>query len=131
MKNIIKFINMQQEEDKQEIQHKPKMILLSSGNDNENIMLYDDTFILGKSNLESDAFDVLIFARRDVKTPTIPPFVKIISAYAFERCTKLETFTIPEVSQLEHIGNFAFAYSTIKSFTIPPHLKSIGIGAFL
>lgn len=99
-------------------------------NQKENIMYYDDKFILGKSNLESDVFDILYFARRDVKTATIPEFIREIAPFAFERCNKLEIINIPSDSQLKIIGKDAFCSTTIKSISIPLHLTSICRGAF-
>lgn len=52
-------------------------------NGKENIINFEDKFILGKTDLNSNVYDVLFYARRNIKTTTIPPFVKIISPYSF------------------------------------------------
>lgn len=49
----------------------------------ENISFYNDSFIIGKSDIKSDNFDILYFARRDIENAIIPPFIKIIAPFAF------------------------------------------------
>lgn len=41
--------------------------------ENNRYQKYGD-FIIGKSDVESDVFDVLVFAKRNVINATIPPF---------------------------------------------------------
>ena len=54
------------------------IIILIMPSDEENIFYYDNKFIIGKSDPKSDVFDVLIFARRDIKEALIPSFIKIL-----------------------------------------------------
>lgn len=61
---------------------------------NEYFLSIDNKMILGKSNLYSDVYDVLVFVSRDVKTITIPSFIKQISSYAFQH-SHIESIFIP------------------------------------
>ena len=97
----------------------------------ENIKNYNDTFIIGKSDIKSDIFDVLLFARRDLKTVEIPSFIKIIGPHSFSR-SLLESITIP--SHVTHICEYAFAHCMqLLKFEILPdsQLQIIGECALL
>lgn len=96
----------------------------------QNISYFDEKLILKKSDPKSDVFDILIFARRDIKTVVIPPFIKKIADYAFENCTSIESIEISENSKLQEIGRYAFHFSSIESISFPPHLMAIGKGCF-
>lgn len=48
----------------------------------QNIIFYNK-FILGKSYLKSELYDILYFAPLDIMTATIPPFIKKITFFAF------------------------------------------------
>ena len=96
----------------------------------QNIMYFDDKFIFQKSNPQSDIFDILIFARRDIQTALIPSFIKKISSCAFENCTSLKEIKFSENSELQECGYRAFYSSLIKSISIPPHLTKIGEECF-
>ena len=49
----------------------------------QNIRYFDDNKIVGKSDIKSSLFDVLLFAPRNIKIVTIPPTIKQISSHAF------------------------------------------------
>lgn len=89
-------------------------------NEIQNISYYDNSFIIGKSNLNYNFYDTLVFADKDVETPIIPPFIKRISSYAFNGCHKLKTIIIPDDSELNEICPFAFENSSLESIYIPP-----------
>ena len=89
-----------------------------------------DKFILGKSSVDKQEYDVLIFAERDIKNATIPSFIKIIGPYAFNFCMNLEKVKIAEDSKLEVIEKYAFSESSIKKIKIPCDLKRICRSAF-
>ena len=97
---------------------------------NQYFQYYQNDFILGKSNPKSDIFDVLVFARRDIKTAIIPSFIKQIGPYAFNNCQNLQNVKIPEKSELQIIGQGAFNYSTIESISIASHVSEICEDAF-
>lgn len=95
-----------------------------------NISVFDNSFIVGKSDLNQENFDVLLFARRNIEIATIPSFIRIIAPYAFNRCKLLKTATFSENSKLELIEKFAFNNSAIKSILIPSGVTKIGNSAF-
>lgn len=121
-------------------------------NKNKNIQYYDNKLIIGKSDINSDEFDVLLYANRDLETVIIPPFIKKIASsafsdciiesiiipkqvteigeYSFSGCKKLKTIEFENDSQLQIIGNYAFHISTLEEIYIPFHVKIIGKNAF-
>lgn len=50
---------------------------------NPNFQFYNHDFLLGKSQKNSEIFDVLIYARSDITDAVIPPQVKIIKEMSF------------------------------------------------
>lgn len=86
--------------------------------------------IIGKSSINSEFFDILIFCFRNVEKVTIPNFIRVIDSYSFNRCKQLKTVEIPFDSNLQEIKKKAFFNSSIEMFTIPSHLTSIEEGAF-
>ena len=74
---------------------------------------YDDQFILGKTDPKSDEFDVLLFARRDIKVANIPSFIKRIGPCAFGKCRKLEEVNFFPDSELEKNKFNALNFYTI------------------
>ena len=86
--------------------------------------------IIGKKTIESTIFDVIVFCSREVKSVTIPNFIKTIESYSFSECKQLTNVEFQEDSQLEIIKKSAFLGSQLFTFTIPPHLKRICQGAF-
>lgn len=65
---------------------------------NKNFLNYNGDYILSKSDTESDIFDVLIFARRDIVTAKIPSSVKVIACGSFYDCAKLYNVVFNEDS---------------------------------
>lgn len=74
----------------------------------------------------------------ELKVVNIASTVKTIGDRAFYDCANLEEVNIPQNSQLETIGEYAFAASPLESASVvpfteiylPPTLKSIGSNAF-
>lgn len=97
---------------------------------NQRYMKYGDNLIIGKSSIENDGYDVLIFCNRNAKKVTIPNFIRTIDNCAFQFCSSLRSVEIQDDSQLCEIGKESFAYTAIESFTIPSHLTKIGERAF-
>ncbi|KAK8883702.1 hypothetical protein M9Y10_042800 [Tritrichomonas musculus] len=97
---------------------------------NKQMIYLDNKLLLGKSHIESDNYDVLIFARRDIKDVIIPSFVRKIGSRAFEDCTYLRSIVFSDDSQLVSIGDHAFASSSINEILIPSTVKRIGNFAF-
>lgn len=97
---------------------------------NPRYLNYDGKYIIGKSSIEHENFDVLIFCNRDVKTAKIPNFIEIIGPYAFEQCFDLQKVEIPNDSKLRKICKNSFSFSSIEQIFIPPHITFIGERAF-
>lgn len=108
----------------------PSLIEVSISPQNKNYSLIDETFIVGKSNPESENYDLLLFACKDIEEATIPSFIKRICDYAFCRCNNLKSVTFSDDSELEEIGKYSFFSNDIKSITIPPSVKIIENFAF-
>lgn len=92
--------------------------------------MYDDNFLIGKSDINQQHYDVLIFASRNTITANIPHFIEIIAPYAFYNCKNLHQVIFSEHSKLRSIEKEAFSHSSIQNISIPPHLTKIGEGAF-
>lgn len=98
--------------------------------DNHYYKIYEDKFIIGKSMVETENFDNLVFAVKNIKKATIPYFIKHICSCAFQFCTELSTIDIMHNSMLQTIDRSAFSYSAIKSISIPSQVTRIGEDAF-
>lgn len=98
--------------------------------DNQYFSLYEDNIIIGKSSINEPNYDLLVFSVRDIKTATIPKFIKHICSYSFERCKRLKQISFENESNLQTIEKFAFNKSSIESITIPSQVSIIGKNAF-
>ncbi|KAK8871265.1 hypothetical protein M9Y10_006981 [Tritrichomonas musculus] len=98
--------------------------------DNPRYSLLDKKFIVGKSIIESDIFDILVFCFRNAKFASIPSFIKYIDSYAFENCSKLRNIEFSMNSEIKTIEKFAFYNTSIEKVRIPAHLKEIRTSAF-
>lgn len=98
--------------------------------DNKKYKTYENKIIIGKSNINQNNYDELLFCNRDTKNITIPNFIKHIKSYSFEDCNQLQTLEIPEDSQLQTIEDNSFAISSIKNIKIPSQVIRIGKCAF-
>lgn len=85
-------------------------------------------FIIGKRTIESENFDVLIFASRDVSDGTIPNFIKHIDSCAFYECLKLKSIKFKEDSVIESISSEAFCGSSIERISFPSSLNDLKKG---
>lgn len=88
----------------------------------------DGQIIIGKSTTKSENFDVLVFCARNVKEATIPNTIKVIDSYSFDNCNELHHLEIPDDSELQTVGGFAFSCTSIEKFTIPPKLSNLKNG---
>lgn len=96
----------------------------------ENIMCYQDEFIFGKLDINTDIFDILYFASRDIQSATIPSFIRIIGSNAFDGC-KLQTIHFSDDSELVSIGKYAFQNSKLTSISIPYRVTKIEMCTFV
>lgn len=97
---------------------------------NPRYVLNDGKIILGKSSLENDVYDVLVFLCSQNKV-TVPQSVKAIQKSAFCMCNNLRFVEFPENSQLQVIEEYAFESTAIQGISFPPHLSKIGPGLLL
>lgn len=97
---------------------------------NSNFLYLNSSLLLGKSDKNSNDYDVIIRAKRSIKKIVIPSFVKFIDPFAFYGCTMLQYVTFSDNAQLESIGKDAFVECPIKKISIPPHVNKIGKSCF-
>ena len=121
-------------------------------NSNSNLKYVDDTYLVSKSDPNSDEFDVLQFVRRSVTKFVIPSNIRIISScafrlssikeifipsritkigkFAFFRCDSLIKVEIPADSKLQIIDKYSFYSLNIKEFSVPSNVSKICHHAF-
>lgn len=99
-----------------------KEINLSSSN--KKFLYLNNSLFLEKTN-DSDSFDQLIFARRNIEYIIVPSCVKRICEYAFAHSTKLKTIEFLEDSKLQIIEKDAFNESSITNISIPSSVTTI------
>lgn len=90
----------------------------------------DNQLLLGKTNSFNNNYDVLIFARRDIKEVTIPANVTVIAQYSLAECYHLKSIKFSDQSSLSLISENAFCDSLIERISIPSHVTEIGCSAF-
>lgn len=90
----------------------------------------EDSFLLGKSDVKIDDFDVLIFARKNIEKVKIPSNIKRIGSYCFWCCKNLQSVEFSANSKLSSIGDGAFYSTQIENIQFPSHVKMIGNQAF-
>ncbi|KAK8844354.1 hypothetical protein M9Y10_024568 [Tritrichomonas musculus] len=122
-------------------------------NKTRNVISIDDKLIVGKSSIQSDEYDVLIFANRDIKKITIPSSIRIIDPFsfaqsaiesivvsahvrqicenAFSSCNRIKNVEFQPGSELQIIEKGAFSSSSIQSISIPPNVTQISESVFL
>ncbi|KAK8849967.1 hypothetical protein M9Y10_018560 [Tritrichomonas musculus] len=99
---------------------------------NKNFMFLPDQnkIMIGKSNIEQDDFDILMFACRDIKNVVVPSYIKRINSSAFFECRHLKNVEISDDSQLQSIGDCCFSYTTVRRITLPKNVVSSGSMTF-
>ncbi|KAK8896292.1 hypothetical protein M9Y10_014189 [Tritrichomonas musculus] len=90
----------------------------------------NEKLIVGKSNLNNDFYDNLVFASRDIDYALIPSNIKNINHYSFHQCRNLREIEFEKNSELNSIGNFAFNDTSLAEISIPSSVKHIGKFAF-
>ena len=99
--------------------------------ENKYYSLLDNTYLLGKSDKESDVFDVLCFATRDIEKAVIPSYIKVINNYAFQNCSQLRSLIFKPKSLLEKICIFTFSdIPGQEKIVIPPLVTYLGDFSF-
>lgn len=98
--------------------------------DNPRYKSYEDKLIIGKSKLENDYYDTLVFCVRNIKKITIPDFIEIIGNTAFSACEKLRTVEFTPTTKVQKIKAAAFCRSAITQIEIPSTVTYIDKNAF-
>lgn len=93
-------------------------------------MSENNGFLFGTSKKDdkSDTFDILLFAKRDIKHVLLPPFVTCICSYSFCGCQKIQSFEISNDSKLQTKNDSAFNITSIKNLTFPNFLSALNKG---
>lgn len=86
----------------------------------------DNDFFVGKSNPDSNVFDILLYGRYNIVNAKIPSQIKVIKKYAFFHFTRLKSITFSDDSELECFENLSFNDSQIQKLCIPPKIESLG-----
>ena len=97
---------------------------------NKMFINYEDKFIIGKSCIESDIFDVLIFCRFNVEYAKVPSFIKKIRFDAFGMRSKLKTIEFEKDSKVKVIEKNSFHLSSLVKINIPSRVTKISFCAF-
>lgn len=106
----------------------PIDVLISPGN---KVYKYiNDSIIVGKSDLNSDEFDVVVYASFEIEKVIIPSSIKYIDSFAFFNCQILEKVEFQSDSNLISIGENAFYWTKIDEISIPKSCKLIKKLAF-
>lgn len=78
---------------------------------NPKYSLFDNKFIIGKSQIERDEYDVILFCFKDINILNLPTFIKVIESHSFCNCQKLNKIKIAFDSNLQKIEKDAFSCS--------------------
>ena len=130
-----------------------KLKNVSIDSSNPRYCLYDEKMVIGKSSIESNDYDCLVFCPRNIKNVTIPKFIKqicsnafykssieritipsevtIIGKYAFSNCRQLRQIEFEKNSKLQILDEMSFVEASIDSIIIPSNVRKIGKNAFL
>lgn len=103
---------------------------ISISEKNKRYKVIDNKVIIGKSDLNDDNYDNLIFACRDIINCTVPSYIKHISSYSFKECQRLNSIIFPDNSELLSIGKESFYMSSIAHISIPDQVTKISKSTF-
>lgn len=106
----------------------PNLTHLKITNKNRNFSYVDNQFLVGKSDIKSDTFNLLLFSNRDIECAIVPSLIKRISTFSFADCRRLKSIEFSLDPQLETIDEEAFCGSSIERLTIPKNFKKFKEG---
>ena len=98
--------------------------------ENRNFRVLNENLLLGKTDLTSNNYDVIVFASNDCVEENIPDYIKKIGSYAFSKCTRLRKVNFSLNSQLTIIDSYAFFGSSLEEITVPHSVTEIRERAF-
>lgn len=105
-------------------------ISISEKNTNFGFLDKEHKIIVNKSDKNSEIFDTIVFACRDIKQVKIPFSIKRITSHAFSECEDLNSIEFSDESELLSIGKDAFSFTSIEKMQIPSKVKQIHLYAF-
>lgn len=91
------------EDDWCECTEKLTTVIISPKNKHFKYFDNEHKIIVGKSDNNSEIFDTIIFASRDITEATIPEQIKYIPPNFFEKCSKLKSLKSSEDSEISTI----------------------------
>lgn len=103
-------------------------VLISPENKHYKYLDENHQIIIGKSEPQSDIFDVIIFASRNIEKVFIPSSIKYIDSYAFSYCSKLKTIEFSKSSQVKSLGEYCFSYCFLTNILIPDSIEELKKG---
>ena len=105
-------------------------INISPFNKNFSYLSNDHKIVVGKSNNDSELFDVIVFASRDIDDVNVPSFITKIDSCAFSDCYLLSEIMFSNDSQLLSICEGAFSGCSLESIIFPEKVQLIEKNAF-
>lgn len=103
-------------------------VLISPENQNFSFIDENRKIIAGKTDLNRDVYDSLVYVDRSIEIIVFPPSIKHITSFVFASCRNLQTVTIPENSELRSISSFAFSNSSINCLKISSYIEEFQEG---
>lgn len=97
---------------------------------NKQLIYQNNELLLGKSDINSDIYDIVLFANKEIKKAIIPSFIKRIDPSSFYSCKQLTTVDLSKCNQITEINPRSFYDTSIESIYIPSNVKKIGYNAF-
>lgn len=101
---------------------KLKRIFISPGNKRYKCLDDDPQIIVGKTEINSSEYDILVFVSRDIDRFTLPSTIKHIGSYALNECN-IKNIKYPENTKLETIGEKGLNINYINRIYIPESVK--------
>lgn len=105
-------------------------ILVSPENKRFTYLDIDHKIVIGKSDLNSETYDVLIFVSREIVKVFVPAFIKKINSCSMSDCTFMRKIEFEENSQLQVIDEGSFSGCNLTSISFPNELKIVEKNSF-
>ena len=90
----------------------------------------NNQIIVGKSDIENENYDILVFCVRYIKNVIVPDDIEIIDSNSFEYCRELQQVSFSKLSKLRIIDDYSFYLTSIQSITIPSSVTHLGKSCF-
>lgn len=87
-------------------------------------------YLVGKINEKSKKYDILYFARTDIKEAKILSTIKVLNSYSFFNHKQLQSIIFPANSELKKIDNNVFPFTTIQKLVLPETVEEIDSSNF-